>query len=230
MNREDLILKKLKNGLSQEENAEFERLMLFDAAFKEEFLFEQEVKMAVQLEDRQQLKDRLVNHEQKKNTPKWYWAAAAVLLLGISTAVWFLFNASLPSSDLYTANYEKFPNVILPETRSDVKGEEYLKSAFMAYKAGEYKKAYGLFGKLENEKSAPFYQGICLIELGDFKKAEEYFEKISFGDDFEEHRLWYLSLIYIHEKKEELAKPLLQYLVESQSVWAAKAEPLLEEI
>ncbi|MDP5121259.1 MAG: hypothetical protein NWQ46_06675 [Spirosomaceae bacterium] len=227
MDKEELVQKALKDKLNPAEKAEFELLMQTDEEFQTTYFFEKDVKVAVQQEERSRLKSRLVNRETKPKFKFWHWAAAAMVLFSVSFGAWRFFQ---PSSQigLFAQNYEKFPNLAAPNTRA-VDNLTTKESAYRAYDRNEYEKAYDLLTEL-NDQTSNFYAGICLIEMGKFEQATTYFESLSFADEYENHRMWYLSLLYLKQNDTEKAKPILIYLANNQNVWREKADLLLKKI
>lgn len=227
MNKEALLQKALNNKLSEEERAAFKELLTKDTAFNEEFIFQESVKKAIQAEERNSLKNKLKARQQEQPKPrKWYWAAAAIMAVALSVTFWFM---NQPKPDLFVENYTKFPNIIAPLTRSETNLTE-LETAFKAYDTGDYNKAYQLLGEFPDENFAAFYQGICLIEMEKYNEAILHFEEISFQDEYENHRLWYVSLLYIKQNRTEKAKAILEDLAAGQSVWREESTRLLTKI
>lgn len=225
MTKEILLEKALLNKLSEEERLIFDQFLQSDKEFAASYDFEMDVKKSFELEERERLKKMLVNHEKEsqKKPKKWLWAAAAVFLIGISVIAWNTFNPQA-QADLFAANYEKFPNLVAPNTRADDDREE----AFKAYDKGDYKTAFQLFADLSEEETASFYQGICLIEIGETAKAIEHLEALSFQNEYEAHRLWYLSLLYSRNNENTKAEAIWKSLAAGQSVWRERAKSLLQ--
>lgn len=226
MTKETLLHKALSNQLSEEEHLIFKQYLSDDPQFADRYNYELNVKKAVQQAERLELKKKLIDRENKKtnHSPKWYWAAAAIIIFGISIIGWNLF-APQAQPGLFAANYEKFPNLVAPNTRADGDRAE----AFKAYDQGNYITAFQLFNDLRDEETASFYQGICLIELGETAKAIEHFEALSFQNEYEAHRLWYLSLLYSKNNENSKAEAIWKKLAARQSVWRDKAKSLLRE-
>ncbi|SOE21042.1 hypothetical protein SAMN06298216_1514 [Spirosomataceae bacterium TFI 002] len=227
MNKETILTKALKNQLSEDEELVFKKNMVEDNEYAEQYAFELNIKKSVVSDQREKLKQKLQAHEAKtsQNLKPWIWWAAAAVFIGVSVMGWYFLKPS-SNQDMFSANYEKFPNIIAPITRSD---SERL-TAFKSYDTGDYDQAYELFSKLSTEKSAPFFQGICLIEMGKTAEAINHFQAISFGDEYDDHRLWYLSLLYIKKGDNEAAKPILNHLADGNSVWNSKARLLLQKM
>lgn len=227
MDKEEILQKALKGNLNPAEKAEFVSLMDTDDEFQAAYFFEKEVKVAVQLDERSRLKAKLARYEAKPKFKFWHWAAAAIVLLSLSFGAWSIFQATTQPS-LYAQYYEKFPNLEAPTTRADndLSAKE---AAYRAYDRNEYEKAHGLLSKLD-EQNANFYAGICLIETGEFEQAIKHFEALSLAGEYENHRLWYLSLLYLKQNNTEKAKPILLHLSKNQNFWREKASLLLTKI
>lgn len=227
MDKEEIVQKALKGNLNPAEKAVFVSLMDTDEEFKAAYFFEKEVKVAVQLDERNRIKAKLAKYEAKPKFKLWHWAAAAMVLLSLSFGAWSIFQATTQTS-LYAQYYEKFPNLEAPNTRAD-SDLSVKEAAYRAYDRNEYEEAYGLLTKLD-EQPASFYAGICLIEMGEFEQATKHFEALSLAGEYENHRLWYLSLLYLKQDNTEKAKPILLYLSENQNFWREKANFLLTKI
>ncbi len=166
----------------------------------------------------------------------WMQVAAAVLIL-ISAATYFLVikEKTSPSADsLYASYYQKLPADYA--TRSNENGNDLFINAIKLYNENRYDEAISIFNKIiqadPSNNAARLFLGICYTETNNFQKASGLFNDILIKHDpiFEEHAAWYLSLCYIKTKKPDLAKPLLNNLVETRSFYVGKASELLRKL
>ena len=88
MNKEDLIEKYFTDTLSNEERILFDKLLQNDQEFKEEFIFQKELKQSIAHQQRETIKKTLQGFEdnlnRKKIIPLKYWLAAASVILILS--------------------------------------------------------------------------------------------------------------------------------------------------
>lgn len=226
MDNETYIEKSLRGELTPKEKLEFAKKLASDKGFAEQWDWEQQVKKAVQAERRTAIKELLVKDDQKIKMVKWpvWLAAAAVILIGCFS-YYFMKN---DTPDYYTANYQKFPNLVAPNTRAEQTNKP-IETAFKAYDNGDYIKARELFKAIEAvEPKAGFYKAMCLLELEEFTAAADELASLKFTDDFEAHRLWYLSLTYLKLNDNTRAIEILEKQELKTSAWAAQAAALLD--
>ncbi len=172
----------------------------------------------------------------KLNLKLWMQIAATVILL-ISAATYFLVikeRSSFSPDSLYAAYYQKLPADFA--TRSGEKSDDLFINAIKLYNDNKYQEAIVEFTKILNSdpsnNAARLFLGICYSETDNFKKASEHFNIILNHHDpiFEEHAAWYLSLCYIKTNNPDLARPLLNNLVETRSFYIGKASELLGKL
>ena len=226
MDNETYIEKALRGELTAEETLVFTQKLKEDEAFAEQWAWEQRIKKAVQTEQRMAIKELLQKEELKPKVLLWpIWLAAATLIIVGIFSYYFLRNNT---TDYYAAHYQKFPNLIAPNTRSDETNKP-VKEAFQAYDAGEYIRAEELFDELEaTEPNAGFYAAMCLLELKEYGPAAEKLSSLRFTDDFEAHRLWYLSLTHLKLGENTEAIATLEDLLLLDSPWTTQALDLLD--
>jgi hypothetical protein len=120
MDKEQLIVLYFENKLSEEEQKMFYDFLKNDAAFASEVRFQENVKKAITLSNRNQLKQKLQSFENKKIAKKSYalWYVAATFLLFFGGGFWFL-NQNTDTAVLYDEYYQSYPNVIAPTVRGN---------------------------------------------------------------------------------------------------------------
>lgn len=222
MDKATLIDHYFEGTLSLEDQKQFQELLKSDADFASEVHFQKDVKKAITLETRKQLKEQLQEIESvytpKKSKKQWlYIAAAIVVLIGILT---FFFNQP-PSHDKLFATYiNPYPNVVTPIVRGNNEIPELQTRAFLAYEQQNFEQASLLFNQLRNETDADFahfYFGVSSLMKGDAAEAKPAFESVNSSDKFIEQSDWYLALCLLKLKKAEAATAVLDKIIQSET-------------
>lgn len=236
METEALLLKYFEQQLSEEEKVLFASLLQNDAEFAKEVAYQQNVKKAIVLNEREALKHTLQSIESEKKSKKihiLYWFSAAAVILFFGGLVWFQLLSSTPEK-LYQEYYQSYPNVVAPTVRGD--SERNLKSdAFYEYDSGNYEKSLELFSKIYAEEEvdyALFYQAMSLIELKRYEEAIASFDQFKTADNnaFSPFVKWYKALSYLKLNEKEKAVLLLQELAEEKNPQQEMAKELLIEL
>ena len=216
----DLIEGYFQNRLSPKERLKFNDLIHKDEAFRNEFLFQKDLKKAIANHQNQELKKTLEDFENKLQKsslfsviPAKLMAAASIILL-LSLGTWVTRNYLFPSDErIFETSYEPYPNTVLPIVRgSEVSSIEY--SAFAAYESGDYHKAINLFNSVENkdEKYIQFYKAMCYLSVDRSNQAIQTLLPLANDAsnqidqmDWRQKAQWYIGLAYIHQGKEQEA-------------------------
>lgn len=233
MDNESLINSYFESDLTPEQKILFDELMETDENFAEAVAFQEKIKVALTLENREILKQTLrgLENKSKQKTPlTWlYIAASVVALLGVSL---FFMNQESSNEKLYATYFEPYPNTVAPIVRGssqkDIKME-----AFAAYETGDYQRSAQLFHNLTEstqEDYAPFYNAISLMMLDDIDAASSIFENNAWDTDYQGKVNWYLSLCHLKQHRLEKAKSLLQQVVQNHSYNSEKAKYLLQKL
>lgn len=234
MNHEELIEKYFAKNLSNDEKSLFDQLMQTDETFREQVVYEEVVKKAITLNERQALKKKLQSFETKKpkrNYTIWYAAASFVVMLGIG---FWTFSNDVDTNAVYEEYYQSYPNVVAPTVRgensNDIKSE-----AFYSYDSGDYTKALTLFSKLyytEKEDYSLFYKSLSLMELKRYDAALTSFEQFDLqkNNGFTPYVKWYKALTLVKLEQEEKALVLLQELANSTNPMQKMAKELVAEL
>lgn len=216
-----LINKYFNDTLSDQEYVLFNKLLQEDPAFKEEFLFQKDLKKALQLNQRESLKATLQGFEkdleQKKNiftSKTWLAAASVIILLGIGALIFNSYSNKDPRK-LYVEYFEPYRNIIRPVERGEDDGSIETK-AFQAYENGEFYKAINLFNSVESIEEEDsdyidFYKAISLMALDKNKEAADLLlpiaTEVEKGDyDLTQKANWYLALTYLNSGEIEKAR------------------------
>lgn len=216
----DLIERYFENSLTGEERLKFNELIRSDEEFKNEFLFQKDLKKAISNHQNRELKETLEIFEKNVQNSSLFtvipvkWMAAASLVLLLSTGAWVVRNYMFPSNErIYETYFEPYQNTIVPIVRgAEINTIEY--RAFVAYESGEYHKAVNLFNSLENakDKYVQFYKAMCFLSVD---KADEAIQTLlplandSSNDleamDWKQKAEWYIGLAYLRQDKEQEA-------------------------
>ena len=226
MNNIDLIDRYFDNSLSPKEQLLFNDLLQNSEDFKNEFVFQKDLKKVIALNQRENLKSTLQQFEDNaiKNTKilflskKWLIAASLALLIGLG--FWFVKNTYFISSEkLFTQNFEPYRNIIQPIVRGESSNTiEY--RAFLAYENNDYHKAINLFNSVNNQDATyvSFYKAMCYLSLDKTTEAINLLEPIILSSNLEEKDKqlsekadWYLALAYLKtgENKKAVSKFLI---------------------
>jgi FimV-like protein len=235
MDKEQLLERYFEHQLSEEEHKILQIYLDTDADFAEEFAFQKNVKQAITLNERAELKQKLQSFESAKSTKKWIskWSVAASIAVVLGAGYWFM-NQSPDSVELYDQYYQSYPNVVAPTVRGESTTD--LKSqAFYEYDSGNYQKSYELFSQLyANDKDdyALFYSSLSLIELDKPQEAIALMNQFDTNKNngFTPYFKWYKALSYLKVGEKEKATELLQSLSESQNPQQEQAQKLLKEL
>ena len=126
MEHQDLIDKYFQNTLSPKEQFLFNELLHSDVSFEQEFRFQKDLKKAIRAQEQAELKQRLVNLEEKSSkgflyrpqVKKWLAAASLTLLLGLGGVL--IKNSYFPSSErLYAEHFSPARNTVMPVVRGE---------------------------------------------------------------------------------------------------------------
>lgn len=160
-------------------------------------------------------------------------AALLVFLIGLS---YVLFFQESDPQNLFARHYEKPPNLLAVEMRSESSGEPELTKFMKAYEDGEYskaiKRANAILESEPDKQEVRFYRGIMYLEQTNYQKALSDLEFTQNNiDKYREKALWYSGLIHLKLDHPTKAINQLQTLKESApSTYRQKADKLLKEI
>ncbi len=235
MDKDELIERFFENQLSDEEQKIFQNYLDTDPVFAEEFAFQKNVKQAIVLNERAELKKKLQSFESPKSSRKWIskWSVAASIVVVVGAGFWFM-NQSPNGAELYDEYYQSYPNVVAPTVRGESKTD--LKSqAFYEYDSGNYQKAYDLFSQLyatDKDDYALFYSSLSLIELNKPQEAITLMDEFDLNKNngFTPYVKWYKALSYLKIDQKEKAIELLRSLVDNQNPLQEQAQNLLKEL
>lgn len=239
MNKESLLTRYFEGTLTEEEKVLLSEKLQTDPDFKAEFEFQKNVKAAIKLEERKNLKAKLnaLENNRKpqktKGSPVRWISIAASFLVFVSVGYW-LFMSQNSNDSLYKNYYETFPNVEAPVVRGSV-SDDIKSKAFYAYDSKQYEEALRLFSEIyEKDKDdyALFYKGLALMELEQFPEAVKVFEgyQTKPNSAFNSYVKWYLALSYLKTNETEKSKSLVNELIKSENPFQSQAKELLRDL
>jgi hypothetical protein len=243
MDKEVLLTKHFSNSLTTAEEKLFNELIETDSGFKEQYDFEQNLKHAIKDKKNQELKAKLVSFEEdiKEESPimtskggfrNWSIAASIALLIGLG---WMGYNSFLKTDydDLYTANFQEYPNTVYTITRSDA-DESLEREAFVAYESGNYQKAITNFKELQVDGTKgyiDFYLAQSYLGIKNNSMAIKLFKKvIEERSGLEAEASWYMALAHLRGRDKANAAKVLEHHIKTYDYNKEKAVELLSEL
>ncbi len=230
---DELIYKKLSGELTADEALIFEHRLAVDAAFAEEYAFQQSAVAALVQSEEVAMKEKLqraYRAVQKRKQQRRWWGRAAVavgaLLLVAGGAFWYQREAAVPIYEQYYILYQPYPQV------RGATVEEKNALALRQYQQGDYAAAAAAFLNLSASDPRNLYLGNCYWQLGDIAAAQRYFEAVQASDNsiLRQHAEWYLVLCYLRQGHNQRAKAVLQTVLENQGLYYKEAQQLLADL
>jgi len=163
---------------------------------------------------------------------RYYAAAALLIVLLIST---FQRLSRQPANEkLFSEYFAPYPNTV-PLVRGG-ETSTALEPALAQYELGHYNVATALLNTIMASQPdnliARFYLGICLLEMKDTDKAIQQFDIILKNENFEltPQAKWYVALSHIKNKNIEIAKQILNQIVNKGEFEYDRSRDLLKKI
>ncbi len=184
-----------------------------------------------------ELKQHLQDEDQRMNRAssirrlRYLSGIAAVLMIGLISYI-FINRISPDPLKLYAEYYQPYPNINKPLTRLEDKSDD----PYFLYETEKYQDAITGFKTLLEEdpadEAALFYTGIIHMELQDFEKAAEEFEKLlaQLPGPYSRPALWYISLSYLQLEQAEKATEYLRKLTDEQDPYGRNSGKLLKKL
>jgi tetratricopeptide (TPR) repeat protein len=236
----ELIEKYLDQVLTDEEKILFDNLMISSKEFVSQLELAKSTVSALREKHNTKIKDDLKtiyqatkSEKPHKTDKKFYWMAAAILILTLSPALYWYFVPNTSNQELYMAHYEVYP------ASPNVRGEgstTTLASAMEYYRNADYKRALDLFMEY-HEANTQFdqillYIGNCYLNLDETNKAIVYFKKGQKSDDaiIKKTSSWYLALCYLNTEQLDKCQDLLNMIIYENELYAKEAKVLINEI
>lgn len=163
------------------------------------------------------------------------YAAAAVVLAVISSALYFTLRPGSAADDLYLANYARYeaPGAVRSAVTA---GNALMHEALASYNAREYEKAIVLLEQLtdegQDEIEPVFIHGMANMEVKNYQKASGSFSTVISHNDnlFLEDAAWYLGLCYMMTENKEKAQSQFRAIADSGSRYARQAAKLARRL
>jgi len=237
------IQKYLANELSESELSEFENLIKNHSDIQDEIQLYRKVSNAIadpSLENFKKELDQIhiqnfgssisINTKQSK---QWYLIAASLVILITLSSIFLFQDSEVNTSDVFAKYYHPLESNY---SRSIDDKPDAFSLAMNDYNNKHYDFALSQFSEIVDIKSdhyaARLYLGVCGIEMGEYKIAENQFKMIIASKDafYLQDAEWYLSLLYLKMKQLEKAKSALQSIYEKGGVFAQNALLVLDEL
>lgn len=235
MDKLNLLDKYFEQTLSEQEHLQFNELLETDAEFLEAFHFQNDLRIALIRNERKDLKERLMAHEQRKKnfSLDWRYAAAAVVALLIGV-LFFVNQTANRSQDLYQEYYQVFPNVVSPIVRADLAETNIEHKAFLAYESGDYNEAIVLFTSIYDSthmEYAMFYKAMSMMETDrHWPETIEILSSTPWSKLFRDKAKWYLALAYLKQNEAKKAKETLMQLSNESAYRKQQVKALIERL
>ncbi|WP_282086178.1 tetratricopeptide repeat protein [Aquimarina algiphila] len=168
---------------------------------------------------------------EKSNTfTFWKIAASILILIGISSILWF---TNTTSENLFAQYYTPYP--IGDIKRGDQTSiDDNFKKVVLNYKKKEYQKVIpfleSTIEKNPNDEQLKLCLGNSYLNTNQFKKAEALFLSFSAESKYYSDAIWFLSLTYLKMEKEEQTISLLEKLSSSNNIHTENAGNLLKDL
>jgi tetratricopeptide (TPR) repeat protein len=166
-------------------------------------------------------------------TRKYWYAAAAVILVALIIGGTFLFNPGNYSAEKLFKMYYKSGETIGISRSGNVDMAEALRY----FSKNDFQTAEGLFDKIlvndPNNFAVKYYSGISNIEIKNFDKAILMFESITRNGDnlYTENADWYLGLSYLAAGQVNQADSIFTRIASTPShYYFDEAKSILEKI
>lgn len=226
MDKEQLIQAYIANKLPEPKREEVHNLLETDADFKNAFETHSDVTFAYKLSEAERIKAHFQKLEQempKKNSFGFnrykilYLAVASVLIIGL----FYSYNQDVSGEDLFNSNFEIYPNIYQPVTRST--SENNNAEAFVAYENNDFERAEIAFEnllKIDNDINLRFYYALSLLNQSKFDLALEQLEQLyKLNHYYKDEVIWYAALTYLKLEDFENAKSRLEALENHNSTF-----------
>ncbi len=230
MNKDTWIEKYFQNKLSASELENFQELIKTDSAFKTEFEFQKNIKLAFRNENRAALKKEFqkIDFSEKKSWKATFLIAASFALV-FAIGSYFYTSNKVSNQQLFAQNFEPYPNVMHPVVRGGENSTE-IEKAFVYYENQDY---YLFIEALEkNPFTKPdytFYLANAYLVKNNTTKAIVLLEKyLAYSTiQYKADAHWYLGLALIKNKEYTEAKKHLQEVINLHHFNTEKAKIII---
>jgi len=239
MKNHDLIDRYFNNSLGPKEQKLFNDLLQNDSNFKDEFIFQKDLRQVIKVSQQEELKSTLSQIEEKAQLNSNFmripkkWMVAASFLLITSLGIWGVKSLYYPSNEaLYETYFQIDRNTVQPVVRGEsFKTIEY--RAFVAYESQDYYKAINLFNSVKNPDDTYiiYYKGLCFLALDKTDEAISILSQVALdnntddqSENFKEKANWYIALAHIKNNEKEKAISKLSLIQNNPSSKYKKQE------
>lgn len=244
MDNTDIIEDYLNGLLSPTDKLAFEADLQKDIALSEELELHKRLRSFVKENEVQslksQVKDWLLEEEEDEEETKiislpsakskssfntnYILRIAAVLMLVSGVGWYFISNNT-------AGNETQFLALLSSQNPEQLQGVADERTAWtQAYRDKNYQNVIDYVSKkTEQSPEEVYYLGLSYVITKQYEKAIEQFTKKSILDSvYVEKANWALALVYLKQKNDDLAKPLLEKIAGSDSEFSEKAKELLK--
>lgn len=177
-----------------------------------------------------------IPHISRRRTRRIFYAAATVT--GIALGGWAVIsgsNSGVNYGQLYESYFTPYPPGTIFRESNALELQRGFVNAMSLYQATRYSEAAIEMEKLLNEDPSSttiwFYLGVSYMNLEEYSKSRESFDKIINKDPFfTEQAMWYKSLCFIAEEETDKAIETLTTLSNQNTSYKAKADKLLRKL
>jgi hypothetical protein len=231
----DLFEAYLNGSLSEKETIEFEARLSYDNEFKEQFESYRQIENSIKQHFRNQLKVKFAEMDKQMDSRsrskirhlKWWVisGAAAVAMIIIGTFYLKQFNSSIKGNTALVAEYwtleEGLPVKMSYKGRYD--------DAMNAYKLEQWEQAEALLLKIDSD-TADYFLGVIAYERKDYEKSLKFFNKVDYNSTYYNETQFRLALVHILFEETELAKGVLQSLIDYNTEFSGVSKEILKKI
>ncbi|MBK8500674.1 MAG: tetratricopeptide repeat protein [Flavobacteriales bacterium] len=236
----------LNGSLSGEERLAFDRRLLADQVFAEDFNRFREMWQLVQLAGEAQLRRRLMDIHAGAGAGRegggrirrirtWSWLAVAASVIAAIGITWFLYERNVRPAELYAAHMQAYPAPDI--VRSEDAAADPWSRFGELYAAGRYDEAHRLITTVTDDQApaymVSFYRGQCelLRNGGDPGAAIAAFDEVLRSDN-DMHALahWYTALAALKADDPAKARMHLHALLDGDGYKREQAKALLRAV
>lgn len=167
--------------------------------------------------------------------PSFRLALAILVILAIAIPGYLALQPS-DTSALYADNFQPYPNVLAPLSRSDSDEMTELQKLMRSYERKDYNNALNQFNEYitqhpEEQNALKFYRAIIYMELDNLELAIADLEYVLDNNrDLVDQAKWYMALTYLKDNRPEDASLVLKDLSSPENPYGQQANEILKKI
>ncbi len=230
----------IEGSLSETELADFDKMLLENPELQEKIEIQKDIQAALKNQKSIDFRKKLVQINQdldnktqnKKVSIPSYWkiAASFLVLIGLTTFLWFNNNSS---KDLFAAYYTPYPIGDIKRGATNLDDPNF-KSVVLEYKNKEYKKVIpaleDLVSAQPNNETLKLSLGNAYLNTNQLDKSVKIFEEFLATSKFYNDAQWFLALTYLKMDQEPTIIPILEGLISQNTKYKNTATDLLKDI